>query len=153
VRAEIQNVFKVGGGIERIYFPQKGQVPDRAVLTLVVLATDQVAGDHATLKFITGMTMESGSSSRTFKSALIWCVAEDGGALREEARKLLAWKDIANDSHELKLDETQQRQLNENTKRVEREPFPVASMRVLSHMSVKRRTAATIPSFTSDLFP
>lgn len=121
VRAEIQKVFKDGGGIERIYFPQKGQVPDRAVLTLVVLSPDQIASEVSTQKLITAMTIESGSSSRTFKSAIIWCVAEESSALREEARKLLAWKDIDNDSQELKLDETQQRQLAENVKRVERD--------------------------------
>lgn len=67
------------------------------------------------------MTTESGSSSRTFKSALVWVVPEDATTMLEEARKLLAWKDIGDDAGELKLDETQQRQLAENTKRAERD--------------------------------
>ena len=52
------------------------------------------AAASGTSKLITQMTSESGTSARTFKSALLWAVAEDGAALAEEARKLLAWKDI-----------------------------------------------------------
>jgi hypothetical protein len=48
-------------------------------------------------------------------------VAEDETTLLEEARKLLAWKDIDADADELKLDETQQRQLAENKGRAERD--------------------------------
>ena len=67
------------------------------------------------------MTTESGSSSRTFKSALIWVVAEDSATLREEARRVLAWQDIEDDTDSSRLDETQQRQLRENVKRAERD--------------------------------
>ncbi|MCG8556436.1 MAG: hypothetical protein MJD61_14275 [Proteobacteria bacterium] len=67
------------------------------------------------------MTLESGNSSRTFKSALIWAVAEDRAPLAEEARKFLAWKDIEADIVELRLGETQQRQLVEHVKRAERD--------------------------------
>ncbi len=122
VRKEIQKVFGAGTGIERIYFPKKSNdVPDRALLTLVVLAPENTAREPATRNLISTMTTESGASSRTFKSALIWIVPEDATTLLEEARKLLAWKDIDADSGELKLDETQQRQLTENTKRAERD--------------------------------
>jgi hypothetical protein len=122
VRKEIQKVFAVGSGVERVYFPRKSsEVPDRPVLALVVLAPENAAPEPATKNLITSMTMESGSSSRTFKSALIWVAAEDAAPLLEEARKLLAWKDIESDAGELKLDETQQRQLAENAKRAERD--------------------------------
>lgn len=122
VRKEIQKVFSVGGGIERVYFPRKSnEVPDRPVLTLVVLAPEITSPDPATRNLITSMTTESGSSSRTFKSALIWVAPEDATSLLEEARKLLAWRDIEGDAGELKLDETQQRQLAENAKRAERD--------------------------------
>jgi len=122
VRKEIQKVFGQGTGIERVYFPKKsGDVQDRPVLTLAVLSPDNTAQEPSTRNFIAQMTTEDGSSSRTFKSALIWVVPEDATSLLEEARKLLAWKDIDADSGELKLDETQQRQLNENTKRAERD--------------------------------
>jgi hypothetical protein len=122
VRKEIQKVFAVGSGVERVYFPRKSsEVPDRPVLTLAVLPPENAAPEPATKNLITSMTMESGSSSRTFKSALIWVAAENPAPLLEEARKLLAWKDIESDAGELKLDETQQRQLAENAKRAERD--------------------------------
>ncbi len=122
MRKEIQKVFSAGGGAERVYFPRKSsEVPDRPVLALAILPPENAAPEPATKTLITSMTMESGSSSRTFKSALIWVAAEDGTPLLEEARKLLAWKDIEGDSGELKLDEAQQRQLTENAKRAERD--------------------------------
>jgi hypothetical protein len=122
VRSDVQKVFGAGSGVERVYFPEKsGQIPDRPALTLCVLHPDSTAGAAGTNKLIVQMTSESGTSARTFKSALLWAVAEDGSALAEEARKLLAWKDIGNDTDELKLDETQHRLLVENIKRAERD--------------------------------
>jgi hypothetical protein len=91
------------------------------VLALVVLGPEHRAPESGTKTLISSITTESGSLSRTFKSALIYIVAEDGGPLQEEARKLLAWKEIESDSAELKLYETQQRQLTENAKRAERD--------------------------------
>ena len=122
IRAEIQKVFSAGSGVERVYFPERSnQVPDRASLSLVVLEPEQTAAEPSTKNAILSMTIESGSSSRTFKSALIWAVAEDRAPLADEARKVLAWKDIESDGAELKLDENQQRQLVENVKRAERD--------------------------------
>lgn len=122
VRKEIQKVFAAGSGIERLFFPKKsGEVPDRPVLTMLVLAPDNAAGDGATKAMMTSITTESGSSSRTFKSALIWVAPEDSAPLLEEARKLLAWRDIEADGEELRLDEAKQRQLAENAKRAERD--------------------------------
>jgi len=122
VRSDVQKVFGAGGGVERVYFPEKSnQIPDRAALTLCVLHPEHSASGAATRALFTQLTAESGTSSRTFKSALLWAVAEDGAALTEEARKLLAWKDIEGDSSELKLDEAQHRLLVENVKRAERD--------------------------------
>ncbi|MCG8418451.1 MAG: DUF499 domain-containing protein [Proteobacteria bacterium] len=122
VRSEIQQVFSAGNGVERVYFPERSnQIPDRASLTLVVLAPEHAAVEPSTKNIIQSMTTESGSSSRTFKSALIWAVAEDRAPLAGEARKYLAWKDIEADSAELKLDESQQRVLTANVKRAGRD--------------------------------
>ena len=122
VRADIQKVFGAGSGVERIYFPEKSnQIPDRPALTLCVLYSDHSASVPATRALLTQLTAESGTSARTFKSALLWAVAEDGAPLTEEARKLLAWKDIEGDSSELRLDEAQHRLLVENVKRAERD--------------------------------
>ena len=122
VRAEIQKVFAVGKGVERIYFPERtNQATDRAALTLVVLAPENEAGDPATTRLMETMSSEHGSSSRTYKSALLWCVAEDGALLAEEARKVLAWEDIDAESETLRIDESQHRQIEENLKRAKRD--------------------------------
>jgi len=65
------------------------------------------------------MTRESGTSARTYKSAVIWIVPETSATMFSEARKLLAWQDI--EDEELKLDDTQKRQLTENIKKATRD--------------------------------
>jgi hypothetical protein len=69
--------------------------------------------------FVETMTREYGTSARTFKSALIFCVPESPDALREDARKVLAWNAIEDD--DLKLDESQLHQLGESLKRARRD--------------------------------
>ncbi|RME92999.1 MAG: DUF499 domain-containing protein, partial [Verrucomicrobia bacterium] len=122
VRTEVQQVFNAGRNVERVFFPeQSNQVPDRPALTLVVLAPDRDARDPETPRFIETLTREAGASARTYKSALIWAVAEDGSALAEEARKLLAWEAIEEEAEDRNLDEAQRRQLTENIKRARRD--------------------------------
>ncbi len=115
VRAEVQKVFAAGSGIERVYFPeQSGQIADRAALTLVVLSPEQGMSDE-TLRWMDKLTRECGSSGRTFKSALLWAAADENVSLRDDARQLLAWEMIDDEVQQgqLRLDETQQRQLRE----------------------------------------
>ncbi len=122
VRSEIQKVFSVGKGVDRVYFPERSiQVPDRAVLALVVLPPECEASDAATVRLIEAMAREHGSSARTYKSALLWCVSEDRAALSEEARKVLAWEEIDAESETLRIDDLQHRQLQENLKRAKRD--------------------------------
>jgi len=123
IRAEVQKVFAEGkGATDRIYFPDKsGQIPDGPRLTLVVLPPDQAAADKATRSFVDAATKEHGSSARTFKSALIWAVPEGGDSLREDARKVLAWEDIADEETDLRLDDAQKRQLGESLKKAQRD--------------------------------
>jgi hypothetical protein len=118
VRAEIQKVFGKGAGVERVFFPEKSSdVPDRPALTLVIPAPAHAASDPVTMRWVENLTKESGMSARTFKSALIWCLAEGESALCEEARKVLAWQDILDEAHELRLDEAQEKQANESLKK------------------------------------
>ena len=121
IHGEIQKVFSAGVGAERIYFPEKTiQVADRPAVTLVVLAPDQSMQDEkATRPFVETMTREYGTSARTFKSALIFCVPESPDALREDTRKVLAWEAIEDD--DLKLDEGQLHQLGESLKKARRD--------------------------------
>ena len=114
-------VFKKGAGIEPIYFPQKSSdVPNRPALTVVVLALHQSLEEMDTLRFVEKMTSEYGTSFRTFKNALIWCIAHSATSLYEEARKYLAWQDIKDDDFQ-RLDGRQQRQIEEHLTRSQRD--------------------------------
>ena len=84
-----------------------GQIPDRAILTLVVLPPDQNMQDKKTMGLVDAMTREYGSSARTFKSGLIWAIPDSDVSLREEARKVLAWEDIKDEEDELRLGDAQ----------------------------------------------
>jgi hypothetical protein len=123
VKQEIQKRFTTKDAIERIFFPERSnQIPDRPVITVVVTNTDHtMVNAKETIAQIEQMTRECGTSARTFKSALVWAVAESLHVLREEARKLLAWEAIDADADDLKLDETQRRQLSENIKKAQRD--------------------------------
>ncbi len=123
VHAEVQKVFAGGGGVDRIYFPEKsGQISDRPVLTFVVLPPDQSMQDEAKTKaVIETFTRESGTSGRTFKSALIWCVPDSSAALLDDARKVLALETIESEQDSLRLDDTQARQLAESLKKAGRD--------------------------------
>ena len=123
IRAEVQKVFAEGKGvIDRIFFPDKsGQIPDVARLTLVVLPPDHAAADKATRSFVDAATKEHGSSARTFKSGLVWAVPEGADSLRDDARKVLAWEDIADEETDLRLDDGQKRQLAESLKKAQRD--------------------------------
>jgi hypothetical protein len=95
-----------------VFFPGKsGEIPDRAALTLVVLPPEQSMQDRAaTEAAIEAMTREYGASARTFKSALVWCVPDSSGPLKEEAKKLLAWEEIHEEESD-RFEEAQKRQL------------------------------------------
>jgi hypothetical protein len=118
VRAEVQKVFdekRVTG--PPVYFPEKsGQIPNAPVLTLVVMSPGQPVSEKATRDFVEAATKDYGSSGRTFKSGLVWAVPDAADALRDEARKVLAWEDIADEKTDLHLDEGQVRQMEENLK-------------------------------------
>ena len=118
VRAEVMAVFNKGKGVEKTWFPEKSNdVPDAAVLRLVVVAPERSVSDAGTLKFLQSMTTEHGASSRTYKSGLVWAVVEDASLLKEEARKLLAWEDIQAEAGNHRLDEDQRKQLETNLRR------------------------------------
>ena len=76
---------------------------------------------NKTLQLVETMTRDCGNSSRTFKSALIWCIADSAGTIHDDARKVLAWEDIEDEQEDLHLDEAQRRQLTENLKKAQRD--------------------------------
>jgi len=117
VRAEIEKTFSPMPGVDRVFFPtSSGQIGNQPLLTLVVMAPDISPQDQATLDRIDSMTRECGNSARTFKSALIWVLAENDTALHEDARKVLAWEAINDEKDDLPLDDTQKRQIEGNLK-------------------------------------
>jgi len=121
-KAELEKSFGPGAAVDVICFPEKsGQIPNNALLRLVVLPPEQGIGEKGTKEFIDTATKEYGASGRTFKSALVWVVPEGPVALREDARKVLAWEDIAEEATDLRLDDTQKRQLSESVKKAQRD--------------------------------
>jgi hypothetical protein len=65
-----------------------------------------MAEEKETLASVEQMTRECGTSARTFKSAVIWIAAESPDPMQAQARKFLAWQAVADESEDLKLDET-----------------------------------------------
>jgi hypothetical protein len=105
-----------------IFFPERsGDIADRPALTLAVLAPDSGLSEKDVTAFVEAATRESGSSGRTFKSALFWAAPDSPNALRDAARKLLAWEEIEAEVHDLKLDDSQKRQLSESRRTAERD--------------------------------
>ncbi len=122
IRAEVKKVFTKAEGLDvKAFVEESGNVPDRPVLTLAVLAPDETMDDaEATKKHVDAMTKECGKSSRTYKTGIIWCIANSATRLKEEARKLLAWEDIQSEEDTLRLDESQSEKLDENVKMAKR---------------------------------
>lgn len=122
MRSEVQKVLSQGSAIDRVFFPDKSNaIPDRPALTLVVLSPQNTMADGATRAFIESATRENGASARTFKSGLIWLVPDASDGLREETRKTMAWEDIQDEEGDLRLDESQKRQLSESVKKAQRD--------------------------------
>jgi hypothetical protein len=74
VKQEIQKVFTAREGLDRVFFPDKSlQISDRPVITFIIGDLNHTMEDRAaTLQWADKMTKECGTSSRTYKSALIW---------------------------------------------------------------------------------
>ena len=121
VLEEIQKVFSPVQGIEIVFFPEKsGQIQDRPIVTMVILGPDQSIQDNSKIgQTIESMTREHGQSARSYKSALIWVVPDSSAPLRQDARKLIAWEDIADES--LQLDDVQKKQLNVSIEKAKRD--------------------------------
>lgn len=123
MRNEIREIFEEKGQVELVFFPDKSnQISDRPILTFVVLSPEQaLQEDRSVGKFVETMTREYGTSARTFKNALVWCIPETSSSLREDARKYLAWQAIDDEAKEISLDDTQLRLLGENLKKSKRD--------------------------------
>jgi hypothetical protein len=123
VKQEIQKQFASKEGFERVFFPEKSiQISDRPVVTFVVCNPNHtMAEEKETLASVEQMTKDCGTSARTFKSAVIWIVAESPDPMRAQARNILAWQAVEDESEDLKLDEAQKKQLAENVQKARRD--------------------------------
>ncbi|SOY52694.1 ATP-binding protein [Cupriavidus taiwanensis] len=123
VRNEVQKVFGGQAPVERIFFPERSnQVPDRPVLTLVVLSPERsLEDDRSTRGFIEGLIREAGTTGRTFKSALLFAVAQSTAQLNDDAKRLLAWEEINEELPTINVDESQRNQLSENVRKAQRD--------------------------------
>lgn len=123
VLAEISKVFAKVPNMERIPFPNKSSdIRDSAALALIIVSPDHSMQDrNDTLSFIDQMTREHGSSARTFKSGLIWVVADNDRQPKNEARNVLACKNIKEEQEDLQLDENQKKQLTKSLGKAQRD--------------------------------
>lgn len=120
IQNEIRKVFLNTGNTQIVYFPKSSSdLANQPLLTVVVLSPDDAKENEQTQTFIDRLIREAGSSGRTYKSALIFVVADSDIRLREESRKLLAWEDIRDQENRLNAD--QQRQLSESIKKSQRD--------------------------------
>jgi hypothetical protein len=71
--------------------------------------------------FIDGVIREHGSSSRTYKSGLVFVVANSASPLYESSRRVLAWEEIERELPGISVDKTQIAQLDDNIKKSRRD--------------------------------
>src|SRR5947209_1987783 len=109
--------------IDRKYWPARSNdVPNRPMLTLVVLGLETPAGDKKTAELMESIVRDCGSSGRTYKSALIFAAPDSAQAVREAARNALAWEDIDDDEDTKKrIDEGQRSLLKRNLNNAQRD--------------------------------
>lgn len=136
VRAEIEKIFSPMTGIERVFFPTaSSQIGNQPALTMVIMAPNMAPQDPGTLSRIDTMTRECGASARTYKSALIWVLAQSEASLREEVRKVLAWDAINDEKDDLPIDDAQRRQIDQNVKSA-REDLRESVWRTYNHIAM-----------------
>ena len=131
IKREINNLFNVKPQDherrrlmpELRFFPTKSNdIPDRAQLTLAVLGFDTPEGEGATKVLMQSIIRECGSSGRTYKSGVFFATPESSSAVTDDARSLLAWEDIEDDSESVaRLDESQKKTMKINLGRAEKD--------------------------------
>ncbi|MDF0589675.1 DUF499 domain-containing protein [Methanotrichaceae archaeon Mx] len=122
VRNAILKVFNDNKGIKPIPFPEKSNdIPDHPALTIAILSPNHRRRDDETIRLVESLTRDHGTSARTFKSAIVWAIAENDAAMASEARKLLAWEKIRDEERLLHLDDGQKRFVNENIAKARRD--------------------------------
>jgi len=113
VRETIRKVFDRGPTLGRRYWPETSDaLPDTPSLTLAVLTSEHSWAEQErelTRQLAITIIQDCASRSRTFKSGLVFAVAETGAALTAEARNLLAIETLEDPAEQerLRLEESQ----------------------------------------------
>lgn len=104
--------------VEREFAPKRtNDVKELPKITLVVMALEHPAEDKVTHALMDAIVRDCGSVGRTFKSALIFAVADPSENIRDKAREVLAWEDVDDDEETKKrVDESQLKLLARNLK-------------------------------------
>lgn len=102
--------------IEREFFPKRSNdVREVAKITLVVMGFEHAAEEKVTLELMNSIVKDSGTSGRTFKSALIFAAPDAMENLHDKAREVLAWEDVNEDEDTTnRIDPGQRDQLKRN---------------------------------------
>jgi len=100
-------------------FPRRADNTNRPIITMVIMGPDQSLQSDPTIRQTIDGIQGNMQSARIYKSALIWTVPDSTAQLRQEARKLIAWQDIADEG--LHLDDAQKRQLNVSLEKAKRD--------------------------------
>jgi len=126
VRQAIRETFRPGPPLERRYFPENpADIPDAPSLTLVVMAPEhgwENAAREETRRRIMDIVQKYGDRWRTYKSGLLFVVAEGGAPLFDAAKDLLILEELEDSSEQerLNLDSSQLHELREMKRRAER---------------------------------
>jgi len=126
VRQVIREAFRAGPPLERRYFPESSaDVPDVPALTLVVLAPEhgyESVLREKTRRLVLDIIQNCGGRGRTYKSGLIFAVAEGGAQLLDEAKTLLALESLEDpaERERLKSEDPQLRELKDKKQQTER---------------------------------
>ncbi len=107
--------------IDHEFFPKRSNdVKEVPRITLVTMSLDHPAEERETLQLMEEIVRDSGTSGRTFKSALIFAAPDPAANIRDSAREALAWEDIDDDEDTRKrIDEGQHKLLERNLKRAQ----------------------------------
>jgi predicted AAA+ superfamily ATPase len=161
IKKDTEALFQPGGKeLDRRFWPTRSNdVPNRAVLTMVILGQDTPAEARTTLQMMESIVRDCGSSGRTYKSALIFAPPDTTANLREATRNALAWEDIDDDEETKKrIDQSQlkllqrnlegaRRQLKEDLFRAYRHLYLLDKNNALRHIDLGQITSsATTPS-------
>ena len=140
VREQTEKLFRKNSSdasklIEREFFPRRSDdVREVPKITLVTMGLEHPAQERATLDLMNSIVKESGTSGRTFKSALIFAAADPLENVRDKAREVLAWEDVDDDEETKKrIDESQLKLLARNLANAKRD-LDEAIFRAYKHL-------------------